>query len=486
MNNNDTMPTILLDGYTPPKFVSEYLVAVQGWAERMRDERDAALTAQQNAEVRVVGISVNLPELSGHLDSSESIDTAGNRNAVEAGKVRLIADKPTLTSPDFLHKDIGAQQTLVAFDQMNRMLCEFSRHWKLDGDYLRCRKCNRPHIASAAHKPFAHDSGCKAESGEAHPWRRLIEILRPLYTTPPSGVREGMMRAGVVEYIFTVSGEGVVDTTLCYGRDGVRKAYVDGVCGEDGAEQKDEIESFMEAFDGEDNWGCGTFQHQLYCGQITVIKPDNFHDQAALRPEAERVEQGQVMVPVEPTDAWADRFCYLVNWEPEGTENKFVAGHLHSVTFRELAKGYIAAMLRAAQEGQRMQPEGLGIPSINESKLPDPVGSIQPEAAASLVDTAEGSHEQQQALVGITLRDLCELDPADPESPDTVLVSLQDLQLILDRHYAPTPSGLPEGMLSVLDEWQQIIFDENREPRDRLQSLNVRIDALRAAQEGKR
>lgn len=41
----------------------------------------------------------------------------------------------------------------------------------------------------------------------------------------------------------------------------------------------------------------------------------------------------------------------------------------------------------------RMQPEGLGIPSIHEAKVPGPVGSSSPEAAASNADTAEGPQE---------------------------------------------------------------------------------------------
>ncbi|TXH16227.1 MAG: hypothetical protein E6R03_05785, partial [Hyphomicrobiaceae bacterium] len=52
------------------------------------------------------------------------------------------------------------------------------------------------------------------------------------------------------------------------------------------------------------------------------------------------------------------------------------------------------------------------------------------------------------------------------------------------RLYTTPPSGVREGMLrAAFDEWQQIIFDESREPRDRLQSINVRIDALRASAE---
>lgn len=62
--------------------------------------------------------------------------------------------------------------------ETNNLLLEFSNHWKLDGDYLRCRKCNRPHIASMAHMPFSHMSGCKLESkATQHPWLRLRDIL---------------------------------------------------------------------------------------------------------------------------------------------------------------------------------------------------------------------------------------------------------------------------------------------------------------------
>lgn len=32
---------------------------------------------------------------------------------------------------------------------------------------------------------------------------------------------------------------------------------------------------------------------------------------------------------------------------------------------------------------ERMHPEGLGIPSLNKAKKPDPIGSSKPEAAAS-------------------------------------------------------------------------------------------------------
>ena len=74
---------------------------------------------------------------------------------------------------------------------------------------------------------------------------------------------------------------------------------------------------------------------------------------------AEAVRQDAVMVPREPTDSEAERFCELVNWHPGGVEGKMVEGQVHTVTFRELAKGYIrAAMLAAAPGQQSAETEG--------------------------------------------------------------------------------------------------------------------------------
>lgn len=68
---------------------------------------------------------------------------------------------------------------------MNGDLCGFALRWKVDGDYLRCAKCNRPHIASRADMAFKHMAGCAKDSSKpTYPWRELIEILRPLIDTP--------------------------------------------------------------------------------------------------------------------------------------------------------------------------------------------------------------------------------------------------------------------------------------------------------------
>lgn len=65
--------------------------------------------------------------------------------------------------------------------KMNADLCAFYMRWEADGDYLRCRKCKRPQIASYAEKGFPHAAGCKAVGNvEQRPWLALIEFMRPL------------------------------------------------------------------------------------------------------------------------------------------------------------------------------------------------------------------------------------------------------------------------------------------------------------------
>lgn len=68
-------------------------------------------------------------------------------------------------------------------------LLSFARRWRLDGDYIRCVRCKRPHLASWAHKAFDHAPGCKiakAESAgaqrevESHPWLALQRIVAAL------------------------------------------------------------------------------------------------------------------------------------------------------------------------------------------------------------------------------------------------------------------------------------------------------------------
>lgn len=63
---------------------------------------------------------------------------------------------------------------------------------------------------------------------------------------------------------------------------------------------------------------------------------------------ASQEREGWVLVPVEPDQAWAERFCRAVNWEPEGCEVKTIEGILHRVTLRDLATGYIRIAINEA------------------------------------------------------------------------------------------------------------------------------------------
>lgn len=74
----------------------------------------------------------------------------------------------------------GENRNDIAPSAMNNALCDFGDRWIMDGDYLRCRKCHRPHIASKADMDFQHAAGCKFAGGDRRPWRRLVGILTPL------------------------------------------------------------------------------------------------------------------------------------------------------------------------------------------------------------------------------------------------------------------------------------------------------------------
>lgn len=65
-------------------------------------------------------------------------------------------------------------------------------------------------------------------------------------------------------------------------------------------------------------------------------------------------------VAVEPDDAWAERYCSAVNWCPDGTENKYIEGVLLSITFRELAKGHIKAVINTAPKASEGAGDELG------------------------------------------------------------------------------------------------------------------------------
>jgi hypothetical protein len=67
-----------------------------------------------------------------------------------------------------------AQRTAVRVHPLN----DFADRWELDGDYIRCRCCNRPQQVSYALHDFPHASRCKnAESAERDPWKTLNSLI---------------------------------------------------------------------------------------------------------------------------------------------------------------------------------------------------------------------------------------------------------------------------------------------------------------------
>jgi hypothetical protein len=76
--------------------------------------------------------------------------------------------------------------------RMNDALCDFAMRWKVDGAYMRCRKCNRACCASYVDEAFQHASDGKAAGKvERSPWRAFINLLGPINTHPPRVTAEG-------------------------------------------------------------------------------------------------------------------------------------------------------------------------------------------------------------------------------------------------------------------------------------------------------
>ncbi|WP_240430214.1 hypothetical protein [Serratia marcescens] len=58
--------------------------------------------------------------------------------------------------------------------------------------------------------------------------------------------------------------------------------------------------------------------------------------------------EGFKLVPVESTDAWAERYCELTNKHPDGGLTTYIGDGAVTITFREKSKREIDAMLAAA------------------------------------------------------------------------------------------------------------------------------------------
>ena len=105
----------------------------------------------------------------------------GDIQAIKAWNRRAALSHASATAEECSVDDRGIEPDCEALSLMNGGLCKFGTHWGLDGDYLRCRACKRPQIASCAHMDFPHAAWCEvANDVEAHPWLTLIGLLKPI------------------------------------------------------------------------------------------------------------------------------------------------------------------------------------------------------------------------------------------------------------------------------------------------------------------
>lgn len=81
-------------------------------------------------------------------------------------------------------------------------------------------------------------------------------------------------------YLFVAYGEGQVDVRFCFDRSAVRAAYAECFAGSDDVAHKEEIDLFIESFDGDENWSCEgrVFSEKLYCAELQIFKmlPQDF------------------------------------------------------------------------------------------------------------------------------------------------------------------------------------------------------------------
>jgi hypothetical protein len=98
---------------------------------------------------------------------------------------------------------------LATLDQTsNAALLTLSKVWQLDGDWMKCRACDRPLIASRDGEPLSHRAGCK-NSAHVHPWAELRSALASSPT--PAATEEGLVQANAEP----VASDGSVTGPVC-------------------------------------------------------------------------------------------------------------------------------------------------------------------------------------------------------------------------------------------------------------------------------
>lgn len=119
---------------------------------------------------------------------------------------------PTCGQPTSLSASPTPPQTAddgATLDKANNAaLLELSKVWQLDGDWMKCRACDRPLIASRDGEPLSHRAGCK-NSAHVHPWAELRSALASSPT--PAATEEGLVQANAEP----VASDGSVTGPVC-------------------------------------------------------------------------------------------------------------------------------------------------------------------------------------------------------------------------------------------------------------------------------
>lgn len=56
-------------------------------------------------------------------------------------------------------------------------LIDFADRWQLDGDYIRCKHCQRPQQISWLHHEFPHRAWCHNIGKDMNPWKTLAGLI---------------------------------------------------------------------------------------------------------------------------------------------------------------------------------------------------------------------------------------------------------------------------------------------------------------------
>jgi hypothetical protein len=68
----------------------------------------------------------------------------------------------------------------------NKILNDLARFYEVDGDYMRCRACNRPQIVNRCYSDFPHGAGCSnAGAAPGNPWIILGNAVQAVRASLP-------------------------------------------------------------------------------------------------------------------------------------------------------------------------------------------------------------------------------------------------------------------------------------------------------------